>query len=162
MTTVLLPRLLYGLLILSLTGLIALPVNATLKGSVCRNDKTAQQNTDTASDLQAQIEAVVPPAPSRFTLQTGQQHLISDLAMQQFRQPRLEPRQAVMVQLSPRQQQLQSKAQHQLSAMGIQWNDDTGIVIYVDKNSDLYTKVFQGDVFMSINESVPGTTSFQN
>jgi len=134
---------------------LAMPSDAALQGSVRLNDNAAPQDGTCTNNLQAEVDAVIPPAPNRFTLRTGQQHLMSDLATQQFSQPRLEPKQAVIVHLLPRQQQLQSNIQHQLSAIGIQWNMATLVIQYVDLNSDLYGNIQCGDVFLSLNGLSP-------
>jgi hypothetical protein len=149
-------RLLYILLESSLVIMIALPADAALKGTISRSDNPTSQDA-LANDLPTEIDAAVPPASSQFNLHANDQNLVSAAAMQQFSQTKIRQEQAVMVRLPNKRKQLKSSVEHELSAIGIAWNWNSGVVIYVDKQSDLYTKVFQGDVYLSMNGIAPIT-----
>jgi len=120
--------------ILLFSWVLSLPVNAN---SLPYNNKTLDCN------LQTQIDVLVPPAPK--SLPSSEQNLVSNTAMELFRQT---PGQIIMVHLPIKQKQ-NNGIERQLSAIGIRWDLHTGTVLYVDKNSDLYTKVLLGDVFLS-------------
>ena len=66
----LLSKLLPKLLALLFIALIVFPADATLKGTVQSNNNESTQDTP-GNNLQNQIDQIVPPAPSRFAMQTN-------------------------------------------------------------------------------------------
>jgi hypothetical protein len=242
MKITLLSGLIYGLLIFSSIGLIALPADAALKGTISQSDNPTSQDV-LSNDLPTEIDAAVPRAPSRFDKNNEQLGLVptgsfqsqksqgqiqdtysshdprieqlqqkldqgiqngdppnpiaapvqaddyilqtkQDIAAQQLyanaymqslyeklhkasgfslarqiprigMRPDLKSLPGVSVQLPHKQKRLKESAEHQLSAVGVYWTVSDHIVRYVDQRSDLYTKVFQGDVFVSEDDLEP-------
>jgi len=87
--------------------------------------------------------------------------LVSNVAAEQFSQPPGKGQQAVMVRLPDKQNRLKSRAHNSLSALGFMYDWNTGVVIYVDRNSDLYTRVFQGDIYLT-EDGMPANFAYQH
>ncbi len=90
-----------------------------------------------------------------------QQNLVPPTIVEPFRQLLMEAKQTVTVRLPNRQNRLKGRAQDNLSALGFMYDLNTGVVIYVDRNSDLYARVFQGDIYLT-EDGMPANFAYQH